>query len=83
MNSIQMHELIPLNRLRTGRIAQVAEVVGRPEQVQRIHELGLRDGAEVQMVRSGSPCIIRLAGHTLCFRPNDLLSVFVRTGVTA
>jgi ferrous iron transport protein A len=75
-----MHDLIPLSRLSSGRSAQIVEVVGGAEQVRRIHELGLRDGAQIQMVRSGSPCIIRLAGQNLCFRANELLSVLVRPG---
>jgi ferrous iron transport protein A len=76
-----MHRLVPLNRLRTGETALVAEVVGRSDQVQRIKELGLRDGAEISMVRSGSPCIIRLAGQTLCIRANDILNVLVEPAV--
>lgn len=77
-----MH-LVPLNRLPAGETAQIAEVVGRPDQVRRIKELGLHDGIEISMVRSGSPCIIRLAGQTLCIRANDLLNVLVRPGVPA
>jgi Fe2+ transport system protein FeoA len=45
-----------------------------------MHELGLRDGADIEMVQSGSPCIIRLAGHKLCFRADELFSVLVRQG---
>jgi hypothetical protein len=30
------------------------------------------------MVQSGSPCIIRMSGHKLCFRHNDALNVLVR-----
>lgn len=78
-----MNELIPLDRLQTGEIAQVVEIVGRPEQVQRIKELGLRDGVEVAVVRSGRPCILRLAGQTLCFRASEFLDVLVRPAVPA
>ena len=78
-----MAGLIPLNRLRAGETGRVAEVVGRSDQVQRIKELGLHDGVEIAMVRSGSPCIIRLAGHTLCIRANQLLNVLVRPAVPA
>jgi Fe2+ transport system protein FeoA len=48
-----------------------------------MHELGLRDGAAIEMVQSGSPCIIRLAGHKLCFRADELLSVLVRQGAAS
>ncbi len=78
-----MSELIPLDRMRAGEIAQIVEVVGRPEQVQRIKELGLRGGVEVAMVCAGRPCILRLAGQTLSFRANEFLNVLVRPAVTA
>jgi hypothetical protein len=44
--------------------------------------MGIRDGAEIVMVRSGSPCIIRVGMHTLCVRGTDLLSVLVQCGAT-
>ncbi|HEX4000063.1 MAG TPA: FeoA family protein [Pirellulales bacterium] len=74
---------IPLNRLPAGETALIAEIVGRADQVQRIKELGLHDGVEITMVRSGSPCIIRVAGQTLCIRANELLNVLVRSGAPA
>ena len=76
-----VHDLIPLNLLPPGAFARVDQVVGQPEHVHRMHELGLRVGAAIEMVQSGTPCIIRLAGHKLCFRSDDLLSVLVRLGV--
>ena len=76
-----MHDLIPLSLLPTGQSACVDQVLGLPDQVHRLEELGLRGGASIEMVQSGSPCIIRLAGHKLCFRADELLSVLVRQGV--
>ena len=58
----------------------MGQVVGQPEQVHRLEELGLRGGTTVEMVQNGSPCIIRLAGHKLCFRADDMLHVLVRRG---
>jgi Fe2+ transport system protein FeoA len=75
-----MNELIPLNLLESGCTALIGQVLGRPEQVHRLEELGLRGGAAVEMLQPGSPCIIRLAGHKLCFRADELLSVLVRPG---
>lgn len=76
-----MHDLIPLNLLNPGQSADVGQVTGHPEQVHRLEELGIRGGATIEMVQSGSPCIIRLAGRKLCFRTDELLRVLVRRGV--
>ena len=73
-----MPDLIPLRYLAPGQAALVDRVFGQPEQVHRLEELGLRGGVEIEMVQSGSPCIIRVAGSKLCFRDCDLLSVLVR-----
>jgi len=78
-----MHELIPLAQLSTGRKAAVGVIVGLPDVVHRLEELGLRQGAIVEMVQCGAPCIIRLGGNKLCFRADELLNVLVNPEVTA
>jgi len=78
-----MHELIPLHSLFAGQTALVEEVVGNSDEVQRLHEIGLRQGAPVEMIQPGTPCVIRLGGNKLCFRHDDLMSVMVRAGVVA
>jgi Fe2+ transport system protein FeoA len=66
-----------------GQHASIGEIVGQPEAVHRLEELGLRGGVMVEMVQSGSPCIVRLAGQKLCFRSDELLRVMVRCGATS
>lgn len=78
-----MHDLVPLTTLRSGQLAEIRQIVGLPEQVRRLEELGLRDGARLEMVRSGSPCIVRVAGSTLCFRDGEMLSVIVAPRMSA
>ena len=73
------HASIPLDCLPPGRSAQIEQLVGCPEHVQRLEEMGLRQGTMVEMVRHGRPCIIRVGGYKLCFRRSDELSVQVRT----
>jgi ferrous iron transport protein A len=75
-----MHDMIPLKYLAPGQTAQIGQLVGQPDDVHRLEELGLRSGATIQMVQSGSPCIIRLSGSKLCFRECDVFSVMVRPG---
>jgi ferrous iron transport protein A len=77
---LAVNDIIPLTLLPDGQSANVSQVTGRPDQVHRLEELGLRGGAMVEMVQSGSPCIVRLSGHKLCFRADDLLRVLVRRG---
>ncbi len=70
---------IPLDCLPPGRTAEISQLAGCPEHVQRLQEMGLREGTLVKMVRHGRPCIIRVGGYKLCFRRSDELSVQVRT----
>ena len=75
-----MYDLIPLNLLPAGQTANIDRVTGQREHVHRLEELGLRGGATIEMVQSGSPCIVRLAGQKLCVRADELLSILVRRG---
>jgi ferrous iron transport protein A len=72
-----MNHLVSVTELRRGQVADVANVVGSPEQIRRLEELGLRRGVRVEIVRGGSPCIVRIGGTTLCFRHDDLASIIV------
>jgi ferrous iron transport protein A len=75
--------LVPLALLRAGQAGQVGEVLGTADLVHRLREMGLYDGAPVQMIRPGSPCIIRLKGQRLGFRMDDLARVMVRVSAAA
>ncbi len=73
-----VHDLIPLRCLTPGQMAQIGAIVGDPNQAHRLAELGLRHGAEIEMVRGGSPCVLRMGGQQLCFRHTAGLDVLVR-----
>jgi ferrous iron transport protein A len=68
---------VPLASLLPGQSARIAAIVGRPDHAQHLREFGLCDGVRVQMIRPGSPCILRLAGSRVCFRSDRLLSILV------
>jgi ferrous iron transport protein A len=74
---------IPLSQLQRGEVAEIAQIVGAPDQVRRLEELGLRGGVRLEIVRGGSPCIVRVAGSTLCFRHDELVRVLVTPRKTA
>jgi ferrous iron transport protein A len=76
-------EFVPITQLHRGEVAEISQVLGSPEQVRRLEELGLRGGVRLEMVRGGSPCIVRVAGTTLCFRHDELLRVLVHPRKTA
>ena len=71
-------ELIPLTLLRPGQSGMVDQVLGTGDLVHRLREMGLRRGAMVEMIRPGSPCMIRLDGHTLGIRSAELSGILVR-----
>jgi len=75
--------LVPLALLGAGQVGRVGTVLGTGDLVQRLREMGLYDGAPVQMIRPGSPCIIRLQGQRLGFRSDDLARVMVRVSAAA
>ena len=81
--AITMYDLIALHLLGSGQTATVEQLMGCPEEVRRLEELGLSHGATIQMVKPGRPCIIRLSGSKLCFRQNEAFHVLVRLGDVA
>jgi Fe2+ transport system protein FeoA len=72
--------LIPLASLAAGESAEIHSVVGKTDRTRRLEEIGLRQGARVEMLQSGSPSIVRVNGCKLCFRDSSEAQVFVRTG---
>jgi Fe2+ transport system protein FeoA len=69
--------MIPLHTLRCGQIAEISQILGPAGDVRRLEELGLRLGARFELIRGGSPCILRIDGTTLCIRSDDLVQVLV------
>ena len=77
---VAAEELIPLGFLSRGQSAHVGELIGRVEQVQRLRELGLHPGVQVEMIQPGSPCIVLVDGRRLCFRDSEVIGILVRPG---
>lgn len=78
-----MRDLLPITLLTRGQVAEVQQLVGPPEQVRRLEELGLRNGARIEVVRGGSPCIIRIGDSRICFRDDAQVHVLVAPRKTA
>ena len=71
------HTLVPMRMLAPGQRARIGTLVGQADHTHRLEEMGLRRGAIVEMIQPGSPCIVRVAGTTLCFRECDLMGILV------
>lgn len=68
----------PLDLLRPGEWADITDVGGEESWVCRMAELGLRAGCRVQMLQSGTPCLLQVAGGKLCLRGCDSSQILVR-----
>jgi ferrous iron transport protein A len=72
-----MGQLLPLDLLRSGESAVVADIYGDPTWVGRMAELGLREGSRIEMIQSGSPCMLNIAGCKLCIRGDSTSCIMV------
>jgi Fe2+ transport system protein FeoA len=70
--------LLPLENLRPGELADVAEVTGEPGRVGRLAELGLRTGCRLLLLQPGWPCLLLIGGSRLSFRGAEGTEILVR-----
>lgn len=74
-----MAHVLPLECLPAGRGGRIVDVDGEQEFVARLHEIGLRPGADVELVQPGNPCIVAIGPHRLSLRGDRLATVLVET----
>jgi Fe2+ transport system protein FeoA len=70
--------LLPLDVLTTGEWAEVAELHGEPDWIHRMAELGLHAGSRLQMLCSGSPCLLLVGNTRLSLRGDWTMQILVR-----
>jgi Fe2+ transport system protein FeoA len=75
-----MADVFPLKMLAAGQRARIDQLVGRPDEVHRLKELGMREGVAIEMLQCGSTCIVKLDGAKLAFRDHEGFGVLVRLG---
>jgi len=63
-----------------GQRARVDQLLGRPDEVHRLQELGIRVGTPIEMLQSGTTCIVKLDGARLAFRDHEGFRVLVKVG---
>jgi Fe2+ transport system protein FeoA len=72
-----LRHVIPLGLLAAGMTATIVEVDGKPDLVVRLHEMGVRPGCDVRMVRPGKACIVAIDNHRFGFRGAEAAHVLV------
>jgi Fe2+ transport system protein FeoA len=76
--AVKVETLLPLEYLRPGEWADVAEVTGEPNWVGRLAELGVRAGCRLQMLQGGCPCLLQVGGCRLSLRGECAMQILVR-----
>jgi Fe2+ transport system protein FeoA len=74
--------IVSLDLMATGEQGHVLHVDGSPEVVHRLAEMGLREQACIEMIQSGSPCIVSVAGQRFSLRTDDVTEILVALTVT-
>lgn len=75
---VSLDTLLPLEFLRPGEWADVAEVTGEASWVGRLAELGLRAGCRLCLLQPGCPCLLQIGGCRLSLRGEDHSQILVR-----
>ncbi|MFO0936087.1 MAG: FeoA family protein [Gemmataceae bacterium] len=70
--------ILPLDMLKNGEVAEVASVEGDAAWVGRMAELGVREGCKLQVLQSGSTCLLKISDCRLCIRSCDKTQILVR-----
>ena len=68
---------VPLDLLQAGETGRIAGLDGPAAAVNRLAELGLREGQPVRMLRPGPPHLVQLGETRLCLRPEADVVVLV------
>ena len=75
---MELEAILPLEYLRPGESADVAEVTGEPGWVGRLAELGLRTGCRLLLLQSGWLCLLQIGGSRLSLRSKEGTRILVR-----
>jgi Fe2+ transport system protein FeoA len=72
-----------MGMLVAGETALVVDIEGQVELVHRLHEMGLRPGRHVRMIRPGKTCIVAVENHRFGFRGDEAAHVLVEPAMGA
>ena len=77
MEKQHVGQVIPLEFLSVGERGRIYNLDGDRGLVDRLAEMGIRQGVEIHMVSPGSPCIVAFDNHRFSFRCDEAASVLV------
>jgi Fe2+ transport system protein FeoA len=63
--------------MQSGESGTIVDLDGNPDVITRIREMGIREGAQIEMVQSGEPCIIAVGNQRLSLRVDQTTLVYV------
>ena len=72
-----MSQLIPLELLQVGEEGSIHQVEGCESLTHRLAEMGIREGANIRMIRPGCPCLVAVNNHRMSLRIDGSASVLV------
>ena len=75
---MNLNALLPLELLRPGEEAEVADVTGTPGWISRMAEMGVRIGCRLRMLQGGCPCLLQVGGCRLSLRCEESMQILVR-----
>ncbi len=76
-------QVLPISLLNALESATIVDLLGDDCCVQRLREIGIREGASFCMLSPGSTCIIAVDGRRVSLRVDCDLEILVQTNGTA
>ena len=73
----QGRQVVPLEFLSVGERGRICGLHGDQGLVDRLAEMGVRQGVEIHVVQTGSPCIVAFDNHRFSFRCDEAVSVLI------
>ena len=74
---------LPLTACRNGDSGVVTEIAGSCEITKRLSELGVHEGAQLSVLRAGTPMIVCSGNSRFCLRAEMAESILVSLGTTS
>ena len=73
----QGRQVVPLEFLSVGERGRICDLNGDRGLIDRLAEMGVRQGVEIHIVQAGSPCIVAFDNHRFSFRGDEAASILV------